>query len=90
MARKPTDFKRFLWGLFEANHNLKLSDDIIKKIIRRRYPQSKLDTPVGRHLDRLSIWRSEYNRNLFPFPASQRSVKHVSPKPKGRREDSNR
>jgi hypothetical protein len=90
MARKPSNFKIFLWGLFEANHTTKLSDETLKKIIREHFPQSKLDVPLGRHKDRLAVWRSEYNRNLLPSPATQRSVKHVSVKPKARRKDSDR
>lgn len=96
MSRPVSRLRRFLWQLFTSNEEYRLTDDKLKAIIRKQFPQSKLDVAVGRHKDRLAIWRSEYNRNRMSEPRQCVSVAylekevHVSNQPGEKRKGSDR
>lgn len=52
------------------------------EMIRRHFPTSSLDKAVGRHRNRLGIWRSEYNRGLINGrPPAVLSVAYYNGKP---------
>jgi len=68
--------------LFSINYESKLSDEQLRVVIRRHYPTSLLDRKVGRHRDRLGIWRSEYNRGRLGGTAPKVfSVAYLNKKP---------
>ena len=78
MPNVATDFKTFLFELFENNHVFKLSDATLEGIIRQQYPDSLLDIPLDGSRTRLRIWRSEYNRGLLPQLPSAYSFRYAS------------
>ena len=90
MSRPVSYFRRFLWKMFEENHKYKFTDEQLCSIVRRHFPNSKLDVSVGRHKNRLAIWRSEYNRGRMFFQPSKRSVSYVSTNVESRPANSNR
>lgn len=52
------------------------SDNVLASFIDDHYPDSNLHSPVGRHANRLNIWRSEYNRGRFHLPPTSFSFRY--------------
>lgn len=68
MPRPQSTFKAFLWRLFTYNEEWRNDDAFLAELIRIHFPESLLDKRVGRHRNRLGIWRSEYNRGRLGAP----------------------
>lgn len=68
MARTQSPFRSFLHRLFTENESLRLDDATIAQLIRNHFPESMIDKRVGRHKNRLGIWRSDYNVGRLGIP----------------------
>ncbi len=78
MSNQPTPFRAYLHELFSMNEVWHFDDTVLASFIDQHFPDSKLHSPVGRHSNRMNIWRSEYNRGRFHAPPSGFSFRYAN------------
>lgn len=73
----------YLHKLFTLNEQVDwhFDDTVLATFILEHFPNCNLNNPVGRHKQRLNIWRSEYNRGRFYLPPACFSFRYCNGMP---------